>query len=409
MARPRKYVYPDGHWHFPFHHHFSQGVRKDEMIFVGGQLDLDRAGNVQHRGDLWAQLDACVGHVERVLGELGADLEDVVKLEVYYRGSRDVDETQVVEALHRHFAFPVPPALYIVPLPRLHLEGLMISVEAIAMRYVGGMRIGRTASNPEEHWHWAFSQGVRCEEMIFVGAQQPLDADGKQIAPGDPVAQAVATLEAIDRVMRGFGADLEDVYNINTRYVGYGTAEDWARAGDIRANIWRTSGKNGTGVPVPDLGAEGLTIRQEVTGMLGLDGRRLSRDPVYPEGSWNWPIPVSVQQGVRIGKMMFCGGQVSTDEGGTCVYPRDLGSQTAHSMKFIRRCVEDAGGSLGDVMKCKAYYALDPEDSLGSLQQSLAIRDMFFNPPGPVMTGIPLEKLGLENILIEIEATAMID
>ena len=120
--------------------------------------------------------------------------------------------------------------------------------------------------------------------MIFVGTQMPLDANSKQLYPGDPVEQAKINMSNIDKVMRGFGADLEDVYNINTRYVGYGTAQDWARAADIRANIWKTSGKNGTGVPVTDLLEDGMTIRQEVTSMLGLDGRRLSgAAAVFPQ------------------------------------------------------------------------------------------------------------------------------
>jgi enamine deaminase RidA (YjgF/YER057c/UK114 family) len=409
MARPRKFSFPHGHWNWPFKACFSHGVRKDELIFVGGQMGLAANGNVLHPGDLWTQIDCAMRNVETVLKDLGADLNDVVKLEVYYVNKREVDESQVLEALRRYFTVEVPPALYLVPLPLLALPGAMVSVEAIAMRYAGGMRIQRFASNPEGHWPWPFSHGIRCGEMIFVGAQMPLDASGKQLHPGDPVEQARINMENIDKVMRGFGADLEDVYNINTRYVGYGTAEDWARAGDIRANIWKTSGKNGTGVPVTDLLQDGMTIRQEVTGMLGLDGRRLSRDPVYPDGSWNWPIPVSVQQGVRVGKMVFVGGQVSADEQGKAVYPNDLGAQTATAMKFIRRCVEDAGGNIYDIVKCKAYYKTDPNNPLGPLVQNTAVRSAFFNDPGPTMTGIPLAALGLENLSIEIEAVALID
>src|SRR5437867_9747849 len=82
MARPRKFSFPAGHWNWPFKACFSHGVRKDEMIVVGGQMDLDPNGNVLQPGDLWTQVDCAMRNVETVLKDLGADLNDVVKLEV---------------------------------------------------------------------------------------------------------------------------------------------------------------------------------------------------------------------------------------------------------------------------------------------------------------------------------------
>ena len=40
-------------------------------MFVGGQADLDERGNVQHPGDLLAQAQAAMTHVERVVSALG--------------------------------------------------------------------------------------------------------------------------------------------------------------------------------------------------------------------------------------------------------------------------------------------------------------------------------------------------
>jgi len=71
MARPRKFSFPDGHWNWPFKACFSHGVRKDEMTFVGGQMDLNSSGNVLHPGDLWTQIDCAMRNVETVLQDLG--------------------------------------------------------------------------------------------------------------------------------------------------------------------------------------------------------------------------------------------------------------------------------------------------------------------------------------------------
>ena len=165
-------------------------------MFVGSQKVLDRDGAVLHAEDLWSQLQASMDCVERVLEALDSDLGDVVKLVLYYVHRDDTDESAILRALGDRFA-GVPPALMHVPLPALAYPGQMVEIEATAMRAENGERMARVASNPERHWPSPFSHGVRCGEMIFLGAQSPLDAQGAVLAPGDPVEQAKINIENI--------------------------------------------------------------------------------------------------------------------------------------------------------------------------------------------------------------------
>lgn len=385
----------------------SAGLRAGEMIFVGGQVDIGEGGRMLHPGDLPAQTEAAVDAVEAVLGELGATIEDVVKIVVFYLSTGEVDESALLERLRRRFRGEPAPACMAVPLPALACPGMMVEIECIAMRGVDGRRLPRRAANPRAHWPWPFSHGIRCGEMLFAGAQSPLDRQGRVRAPGGVVEQARINIDNIAEVMAGLGASLDEVCRLNTFYVGHGTVEDWKRAARVRGNAFERPGVCGTGVPVPALFPAGLTIRQEATGMLGLDGRTLPRTPSLPEGHWDWPIPVEAQQGVRIGNMIMIGGQVSADADARAVHPGDLAAQTRTTMEFVRRVVEDLGATMDDVVKVNAFY----KDATGAnperLHTNLAVRSECFSRPGPVSTGVPLKALGLEDIEIEIEAYAM--
>ena len=385
----------------------STGVRVGEMIFVGGQVDIGEGGAARHPGDLSAQTECATDAVEIILEELGTTIEDVVKIVVFYVSTGEVSEPELLGRLRRRFHGEPAPACMAVPLPALSRPGVLVEIECIAMRGADGSRLPRNAANPEAHWPWPFSHGIRCGEMLFVGAQSPLDPAGAVRAPGEVVEQARINIDNIAKIMAGLGASLDDVCRFNTFYVGYGTAEDWKRAGRIRGNAFERPGVCGTGVPVPAFFPAGLTIRQDATGMLGRDGSTLPRTPSLPEGHWDWPIPVKAQQGVRIGNMVMIGGQISADANAKAVHPGDFEAQTRTTMDFVQRVLEDLGAAMDDVVKVNALYkdvaGADPE----RLRANLAICSGYFSPPGPVSTGVPLEALGLEGIEIEIEAWAM--
>ena len=71
---PRTYSWPEGHWDWYRHLAFKHGVRCGEFAFVGGQVDKDSTGEPQRPGDLPAQTEVVIAHIERVLGEFGSGL-----------------------------------------------------------------------------------------------------------------------------------------------------------------------------------------------------------------------------------------------------------------------------------------------------------------------------------------------
>lgn len=403
----RQHALPGDRSRWPFAAAFSDGVRDGDLVFTGGQAALSPAGEVRHPGDLAAQTAAALDHLDTVLAGLGADAADVVKFVVFYRQGGETDEAALLARIRARCPGPTPPALAAVPLPSLGLAGLEVVIEAIAMRNASGERLPRTAFAPPDHWDWPFSHGLRCGEMIFVGTQMPLDRDGALRVPGQAAGQAEINIENLRRVLAGFGARLDDVCRINTFYLGHGTAKDWAEAGRIRGHAFTWPGPVGTGVPVPALLPEGLTQRQEAFAMLGADGKPLPRTALCPEGHWDWPVPVNFQQVVRVGRLIYVGGQISARGKAEVVHPGDLEAQTHEIMRNIEATLTAVGARMADIVKLNAFYRGGDDGS--GLCTTLKACETWFDGPAPAMTAVPLAKLGVEALETEIEAYALAD
>jgi enamine deaminase RidA (YjgF/YER057c/UK114 family) len=411
QTQNRLFAWPKNHWDWPIRVSHKHGVRSGLMIYVGGQVDLDSVGTVRHPDDLDRQTDAAIEYLARVLQDLGADLDDVVKLSVYYRHATDVDEVELLRRMRRRVRVEPAPAVTAIPLPRLAYPGMAVEIEAIAMRGPGDSRLPRVASQPQAHWTWPagaeFSHGLRCGDLIFLGGNMALDDLGTVPYPKDIVEQAKLTLANIRKVLVGFGAEMDDIVKLNTFYVGHGTLADWEKAAQIRSSAFKKPGPVATGVPVPGPYPNGLLLRQDAVAVLGAGGLRPARQTSWPPGQWNWPIPVSFQQGLKVGQTIFVGGQVSADSHGRPVHPNDMDAQTRASMDHIQNILAGFGVTLDSVIKVNCFYRSGgtPDE----LHRNLAIRSSYFREPGPATTGIPLENLGLEGLTIEIEAIATTD
>ena len=351
----RTYVWPDDHWAWQVPVTHKHGIRDGEMIFVGGEVDMGKACEIRHPGDITAQTEGVLDNIEIILAGCDADFNDIVKLVVFYENKGAVDERALLEQIRKRFTGDVAPVMGAVPLSVLAWPDLKVEIEAIAMRAPDGTRMKRQASNPPDHWEWPFSHGIRCGEYIFTGTQMALDRNGNVREPNDAVAQAKINIDNMDRVLAGFGAVRADVCRINTFYRGIGTAKDWAMVGEIRGRAFQWPGPVGTGVPVVNLFPNGVTQRQESVAMLGVDGRRLSRIALRPEGHWDWPSPVNFQQVIKVGRMIFVGGQVSAEGQGVVLYPNDLEAQTHEIMRDIDSCLKEVGAKLDDVVKMNTF------------------------------------------------------
>jgi len=131
---PRRYSWPDSLWDWHVHLPYKHGLACEGMIFLGGQVSLDKQGRTVNAGDLPAQTRQAMVHVGTILRDLGADYHDVCKVTTVYQGrsnASDLHDNLVI----RSYFFPDPgPATTGIPLPALAYPDMAIEIDIFAMK-----------------------------------------------------------------------------------------------------------------------------------------------------------------------------------------------------------------------------------------------------------------------------------
>ncbi|CAN5518854.1 RidA family protein [soil metagenome] len=397
----KHYAWPDGHWDWPVHVSHKHGVRCGEMIWVGGQVDLTSAGAVNNIGDLPVQTASCMVNLGRVLAEVDCGLADLVKLLCFYVNDGSQDETAFLAMVAAALPPDARPAVTAIPVPYLAYPGMVVEIEAYAMRGRGGEALSRSFAHSAalSQLPPSFAKAVRCGKMIFVSAQSPDDLSGTI------VAQTKQVMSQIGVALAEFGADFDDVVKVNRWYVGSGTVEDFEPAALACAAHFHEPGPAATGIPIPRHAAPGQQIKIEVVAMLGEDGRRLPRRHAWPESLWDWTVHLPYHHGLKCHDMIFLGGQVSLDKEGRAVDPGNMKAQARQAMIHIGTILHELGAGYADVCKVIAMY--EGQSGADTLHDNLLIRSSFFQEPGPATTGIPLPALAYPGMIIEIDVFAM--
>jgi enamine deaminase RidA (YjgF/YER057c/UK114 family) len=405
-ARVHEFLYADGRmpaaWQISRKQ--GEGSRFGRLMWIAGQHDGTEQGGILNPGRVAAQVDAAMTRVGRAVESLGGRVGDIVKLVVFHTVNDLDGEQELLRRVRSHVRSDVPPVISLVALPRLWHPDMAVLIKAVAIDNADG-NAPRRAGNPVGHWGWPrggeFSQGLRCGEFAFVSAQSSKDATGALVHDGDIVSQAKLTIRNIAEVLGTLGCDLDDVVKLNTWYLGQGTDADWRRAAEVRSNAFRFPGPGATGVPVPRRYPDGAMIRQECMALRGADGR-LPRALSWPLGHWDWPIRVSFQQGIKVGRLIVLGGQYSMDEKGVVVDDENMPRQTDNTLEFIRRILDGFGARLEDLVEVTGFYKYD---SIAAGRTPLAGRK--FGPQIPPTTEVPLGTMGLEGVTLEVEGFAI--
>ncbi len=403
----RKYSWPDGHWNWPVNLTHKHGVRSGNMIFTGGQVDLDAKGNVQNAGKIEPQCEASMRFLATVLEDLGADLSDLVKLVVYFIGDAAVEE-KMLSQIAGMLGDKVRPVINTIALPELCYPDMMIEIEGVAMRAQDGSGMDRECFHLDEMplLPSAFSHVIRCGEMIFTGDMSALTPSGGVEKIGNLSAQSKIMMDQLCDVLSAVGADMADVLKLNVYYIGDGTAEDWEKPAGIRASYFPDPGPAATGMPVTRFANPDVMAKIAVTAMRGTNGERLEKAYAWPDGHWDWTTPLPYKHGNKCGQMIHVGGQVSLDASANVIDPDDMVAQTRRAMDNISKVLAEFGATLDDVVKVTTFY--QGTASAEALHENLLIRSGSYTEPGPATTGIPMEALVYERMVIEIEVTAML-
>ncbi|MFT5218691.1 MAG: enamine deaminase RidA (YjgF/YER057c/UK114 family) [Planctomycetota bacterium] len=399
----RKTSFPEDHWTLQVDIPYSMGLHCSEMIYLCGQADLKGDGQVCNAGDLLSQSKSAFKHIDTIFQDLGASLEDLVKLVVFYVADDSIGETEYIIALAAMLPTRNRPVITLVPVPRMFYPGLMVEIDAYGMHGENLNRREVAAGN-------GFSAILRSGEMIFGSAITALDDEGRVMFADNVVAQSHIVLERLAARLAQVGAQVSDLVKINNWYVAGGNADDWAESAKVRAGFYPDPGPCATGIPLPGLNKPGALMRTDFWAMLNRDGSPMAKTHSWPEGHWDWPIYLPFKHGLKCGNLVFLGGQVSMNAEGGVVDAGQMETQTRTSMDNIGKVLAGFGLNHADIVKLNTHYqsSSDKVSSDGDdLHSNVTIRGSYFEKPGPASTGIPFPFLAYEGMLIEIEAIAM--
>jgi enamine deaminase RidA (YjgF/YER057c/UK114 family) len=410
MSKQR--IMPAGHWDWSMPVTLSQGWKLDDLLFVGGQISADNKGRTIG-DDIETQTRNIMEFIGRVLHEAGADYGDIVKQNVYYvvddESPPPAEIMQRINAVRAEYCGSPAPITTETPVAGLAFEGLLLEIDAVAM--VGQNKVPLAPAN-----HWAhgddapYVQGWRAGDWVFVGGQRSLDGNGALRDAGDIVAQTRNCFEGMKAVLAEAGASLDDLMRLNTYYQqdgsGHEVTEFWEEMTKVRMDYLPNPGPVGTGLRVKGFPHEGELFQIEGIAYLGKERRR-----IMPEGHWDWSMPVPFSQGWRIGDVVFVGGQISADQSGRTVGPGDIAVQTKNVFESLITVLREAGAEMSDVVKMNTYYQYEGKGTNVTeyWEKMTEVRRGYFPPEAASATAVRVDGYAFEDLLIEVEAIAVID
>jgi enamine deaminase RidA (YjgF/YER057c/UK114 family) len=116
---------------------------------------------------------------------------------------------------------------------------------------------------------------------------------------------------------------------------------------------------------------------------------------------------VAVATGSRL---VFLAGQVAWDADGATVGPGDLAAQVEQCYLNVATALAEVGGSFDDVAKLTIYIVDFTPDKMPALGEGVAraAARLGVTPAAPI-TGIGVGALAAPDLLVEVEATAVLD
>jgi reactive intermediate/imine deaminase len=106
-------------------------VTGGKMVFIAGQVALDKSGNVVGQDDFRSQVQQVFENLKAAVEAAGGDFHDVIKLNSYFLDLSHLPEFR--EVRDKYINLKNPPASTAVQVPRLFRPEFLVEIEAVAV------------------------------------------------------------------------------------------------------------------------------------------------------------------------------------------------------------------------------------------------------------------------------------
>jgi reactive intermediate/imine deaminase len=133
MNKVKRYLNPK---HFTnilgaYSHGLSVDIGDSEVIFVTGQIAMDKDGNAVAPDDIVKQAEFVFENIRKILREANASLDDIVKAVIYVTDISTFKDISLVR--NKYFANSCPVST-LVEINKTVKEGCDIEIEVIAIK-----------------------------------------------------------------------------------------------------------------------------------------------------------------------------------------------------------------------------------------------------------------------------------
>ncbi len=370
---------------------FSQGMSAGEFTFTA--QDARRSNGELKEVRVQDQAIRTVENLDLALNIAGLDLGNLVSLMVYLSDYSDAPQVaQVLQATLGKSAESYPATTFI---GIAGLEGgCRVRMDAIATSSrdrttLWGMDLPLASGNG--------CHGVRVGSFFFLSGIDAADVDGKVVSTPTIESQTTEVLGRIHRILHAQGLSLGSLcrtfmFMPSTDYrPGYGEARKKIYQGIFAEDEFPPN----SGIYIRDLGPN-ILLRSVAVAYRG--AQTIIASPKVRKA------PGSFAQSVRVGDWLLLAGQDAVGFNREVKAEGDLAGQTEVTLEHTKDILEEAGGTVDDIVKTTVYLVAGQERS-----SFAAAYEKFFNRcrTSKMPAGLTVEVSELAPCcLVEIDAVA---
>jgi len=321
---------------------FAQGIAAGEFVFLT-QDGWGSDGELREKSTR-GQARQTLENLDIALKTVGLNLGDIVNLMVYLPHYSDA--RGVAELLDTAFenSFETYPATTLLGISGLG-KGCRVRMDAVATsnRDRESLRLSDLPLALGTRCH-----GIRVGNFVFVSGVDAADREGKVTSPAMIEFQTTEVLARINSILGRQKLLLGDLcrtfmFMPSTDYrPGYGEARKKVYKGIFAEDEFPPN----SGIYIRDLGKD-ILLRSVAIAYRG--AKTVVTSPKVRK------TPGSFSQSVRVGDWLLLAGQDAVGFNREVEFEGDLAGQTEATLRHVTDIVEEAGGTLGDVVKTTVY------------------------------------------------------
>lgn len=399
MRRPLVTAHALEPTHFPFFDYkaysFSLGLETPAGIWLSGHTSSRHSPEhnnmiVAGEGDIVAQARVSHDKIAAILQAADLGLRDVVRLVDYVTVEGMAQYPRLAE-LRRELFGASQPVVSPVVVHRLLRPTALIGIEAVASRD-GSTTVSTSASSPT---------GVdarRMGDVVYLSAQLPLTPGTHDVAaPGDLIAQTRRIYENTAPLLAQAGLGWEHVVK-TVEFFTTAALPQYRETGRIRREFLGPNFPAATGIFMPAVA--------HPDAMIQIDFVACGAPKTVINPGWPRYEQLTYAPAVQAGHLLCLAGQGALNpETDQIEHPDDIVGQTRYIYQNLMKVLE--AGGVGPAAVVKTIEFVTPA-GLRHYRDTANVRREFFQTPYPAATGIICEALLRPEMLIEVDAWAVV-